>query len=122
MTDQSTRVVHVNDHVEGAVYIGRRNKRRSLDASPFANPFKIGKRYDGKPANRGEVLLMYADYLRSYPELMARVVELRGKPLACWCRRDGEPKTIDNVCHGDVLISILRSNTDDELRATGGAS
>ena len=38
----STRVVHVNDEIEGAVYIGRKNNRRGLAASPFANPFPIG--------------------------------------------------------------------------------
>ena len=118
----TTRVVHVNDHIEGAVYIGRRNKRRGLETSPFANPFKIGKYYDGKPANRSEVLLMFIEHLHEHPELMAQIPELRGKAIACWCRHEGEAKTIDNVCHGDVLISILAANTDDELRAMGDGS
>lgn len=37
-----TRVVHINDNVPGAVYIGRAMNRRGLAASPFANAYRIG--------------------------------------------------------------------------------
>jgi len=49
--------------------------------------------------------------------LLAQLPELRGKALACWCRHDGEERTPDNACHGDVLVDLLDRYTDDELRA-----
>lgn len=117
-----TRVVHVNDKVEGAVYIGRAMKRgkHQFDRSRFANPFRV------EIGGRAWAIEMYRNWvLGGVPgvELLARLPELRGKPLACWCRHDGEPKTDQNACHGDVLVELLDRYTDDELRAmTGGTS
>jgi len=109
-----TRVVHVNDHVRGAVYIGRAMPRQGLPASKWANPYKIGR--DG---TRGQVVLKYTEDLLigERRPLLAELPELRGKPLACWCRHDGEithPPT--NGCHGDTLLYLLSIHTDDELR------
>ena len=103
-----TRVVHVNDNVPGAIYIGRAVPRKGLKASVWANPYTIGK--DGA---RAEVINMYKWWLRDmktdasisfHLELQA----LAGKPLACWCRHDGEERTEGNACHGDVLIDLIR--------------
>lgn len=110
----SGRVVHVNDGVPEAVYIGRAAPRRRLPSSIWGNPFR--------EAVHGRLLAvqLYRDYLRSSLEgkpLLAHLPDLRGKPLACWCRRDGEQKTAANACHGDVLIELLETYTDDELRA-----
>jgi len=60
----------------------------------WGNPFKIG--VDG---TRSEVIQKFEDYVRSTPELLSDIEELRGKRLGCWCA----PKP----CHGDVLISLL---------------
>lgn len=111
----ATRVVHVNDAVEGAVYIGRRNNRRGLAASPFENPLPIG--HDPEHLQRKAVIDRYRKRILSSPELLRLLPELRGKPLACWCRHDGEAKTPANACHGDVLVELLERYTDDELRA-----
>lgn len=67
------------------VYIGRPSK--------WGNPFVIGK--DG---DRAEVLRKYEAWLRTRPELLAALPELRGKVLGCWCAP--EP------CHGDVLSRL----------------
>lgn len=110
----SARVVHVNDNIPGAVYIGRTNNRYRLAGSPFANPFRIGKYM-----SRAEAIEQYRLWLERrmafllYPKLPA----LRDKPLACWCRRDGEPRTEKNACHGDILAGLLERYTDDDLRA-----
>ncbi|MBX6723654.1 MAG: DUF4326 domain-containing protein, partial [Dactylosporangium sp.] len=40
----------------------------------------------------------YEAWLRTRPDLMARLPELRGRVLACWCA----PKP----CHGDVLARL----------------
>jgi hypothetical protein len=84
-----TRVVHCKKEPYD-VYIGR--------PSVWGNPFVIGK--DG---TRGEVIAKYREYLLSNPDLMARVPELEGKTLGCWC--SPEP------CHGDVLIEVLKLYT-----------
>ena len=101
-----TRVVHVNDNVPGAVYIGRAVPRRGLKASPWANPYRIGK--DG---NRAQVIKQYrADVgfkTKRSPLYFNALKELAGKPLACWCRHDGEERTEANACHGDVLVELI---------------
>ena len=45
-----------------------------------------------------------------------QVIACRDRPLACWCRHDGEARTPANACHGDVILGLLEANTDDELR------
>jgi hypothetical protein len=108
----SARVVHINDRIEGAVYIGRRNYRSRLPEHPLHNPYAITK-WQG----RAEVIAKFKWYLEMNRGLCRHLPELRGKPLACWCRHDGEEKTDANECHGDVLIEFLDRFTDDELRA-----
>ena len=70
---------------EGAVYIGR--------PSYWGNPFTIG--VDG---NRAQVIEKFRAQLLASPSLLARVPELRGKDLVCWCA--------PQACHGDVLLEI----------------
>jgi hypothetical protein len=67
------------------VYIGRPSK--------WGNPFVIGK--DG---NRDEVIAKYAEWIKTQPELMATLPELKDKVLGCWCR--------PYKCHGDVLTEL----------------
>lgn len=69
----------------GAVYVGR--------PSRWGNPFVIGK--DG---DRKEVLKKYRAWLMAQPALMARLSELRGKDLVCWCA--------PLECHADVLVEL----------------
>ena len=103
----STRVVHVNDNVPGAVYIGRANRWKGLRASKWANPYTIGK--DG---TRAEVIEKYRWLMSTVsPDGVMNLDayrEIAGKPLACWCRHDGEERTEDNACHGDVLIALIQ--------------
>jgi hypothetical protein len=67
------------------VYVGR--------PSFFGNPFMIGR--DG---NRAEVIEKYAIWLVSQPGVLARIKELRGKRLGCWCAPE--------ACHGDILSRL----------------
>jgi len=67
------------------VYIGRPSK--------WSNPFKIGK--DG---TRLEVIQKYREYIKTKPELLKSLPELKGKVLGCWCA--------PRVCHGDVLVEL----------------
>jgi hypothetical protein len=87
-----TKVVHKSCPHD--VYIGRPSK--------WGNPFQLG--VDG---TRAEVIAKYEAWLRSQPDLLRELYELRGKTLACWCK----PKP----CHGDVLVKLLNEQQTDRL-------
>lgn len=80
------KVVHCK-HEDYDVYIGRPSK--------WGNPFEIGK--DG---TRSEVIKKYEDWIKSQPELLNNLNDLKGKTLGCWCH----PKP----CHGDVLLQLIK--------------
>lgn len=62
-------------------------------ATPWGNPFVLDR--DG---HRATVIASYRDhYLPSRPDLLARLGELRGRALGCWCA--------PRACHADVLIA-----------------
>lgn len=84
-----TRVVHCKRKPYD-VYIGRPSK--------CGNPFKLHPGGD-----RDAVIGQYERWVRTQPDLMASLHELRGKTLGCWCA----PK----LCHGDVLARLA-----DEVR------
>jgi len=73
---------HTRGLPAGAVYIGR--------GSPWGNPFVIGR--DG---TRAEVIAKYEAWLDTQPQLLARLPELNGRGLVCFCF----PKS----CHGEGL-------------------
>lgn len=79
------------------VYIGRAVNYGgwSLPESKWANPFLM-KNFRN---DRELVLKLYRAYVRSKPELMASLPELRGQRLGCWCK--------PARCHGDVLVELL---------------
>ncbi|AIJ21168.1 DUF4326 domain-containing protein [Amycolatopsis methanolica] len=78
-------------------YIGHRGNRHSWPESDFANPFvKEGK------TDRAAMVRHYREYLDGRPDLLARLDELSGRVLGCWCAP--EP------CHGDVLLEHLEGD------------
>jgi len=113
-TPSTTKVIHVKDmpNYPDAVYIGRAMPRQGLKGSPFGNPFKSPR--DADPIGK------FHEYITNGTgrHLLARLPELRGKPLACWCVRDSDPPFGDEDdwrCHGDVLMDLLNDYSDDEL-------
>src|SRR5262245_13801425 len=78
----------------GAVYIGRQNRWRRLPRSPWANPYSTPRHGD-----RATVIAKFEAWLRGQPALLARLPELRGKRLVCWCAPE-------QPCHGDVLARL----------------
>lgn len=87
------RVVHVRDHVPGAVFIGR--------PGPFGNPFIIGRH-----GTRAEVIKLYRQMITRYTDTATSLREkvrreLAGKDLACFCA--------PLPCHGDVLLEIANT-------------
>jgi hypothetical protein len=113
------RVVHVHDAVPGAAYIGGAVRRSHLTSSPFGNPFPAAD------FGRSQAIERYYQYIRQRlavdPALVESFIALRGRPLSCWCRRDGEPRHPENLCHGDVLVDLLERCSDAELRAWAAA-
>ena len=81
------------------VYIGRGVPRSGLKASVWGNPFKLGK--DG---TREEIMAKFREWLPTQPELMARLPELKGKVLGCWCALE--------ACHGDILSEFANRGSD----------
>jgi hypothetical protein len=61
--------------------------------SIWGNPFRIGP--DG---TRHQVIQKYRAWILTQPHLLARLPELRGKVLGCWCA--------PQACHGDVLAEL----------------
>lgn len=108
-------VIHVSDMEKhpDAVYIGRAMPRQQLKASIWANPYKIGP-----DMSRGDAIRSYSNDLLLYEKrhLLKELPALRGKPLACWCRKAGERHIIGtNDCHGDVLAGFLNAYSDARL-------
>jgi hypothetical protein len=90
-------VVHKN---KGAydVYIGR--------GSIWGNPF-----INGKHGDRAAVIRLYEEYFESSPHLIARLPELLGKRIACFCA--------PLACHGHVLKRWAERLPEWVLRTTG---
>lgn len=93
---QPLRVVHCR-HDPYDIYIGR--------GSIWGNPFS------SKPSMHAvevvdspeEAVRLYRQWIRTQPQLLAKLPELRGKVLGCWCR---SPRRRNAPCHGDVLVEL----------------
>lgn len=85
------------------IYVGRNCYMGGwkLKGSPFANPFKIGKKTTEYPEGmtREDVIHEYKNYILSKPDLVDLLSTLKGKTLACWCK--------PNFCHADVLKELI---------------
>src|SRR4051812_12094851 len=83
-------------HVPGdSTYIGRGSK--------WGNPFVLGR--DG---TREEVVNAYYEYLKTRPDLLLALDELRGKDLLCFCA----PK----LCHGDILLVLATMSIEERAQ------
>lgn len=101
-----TRVVHLRKEPFD-IYIGR--SFAEFGESVWHNPFHVGP--DG---NRKEVLAKYREYLLSSPELLARLPELKGKTLGCWCKpKKGFQGKV--MCHGQVLAALTDGIKEEEV-------
>ncbi len=76
------------------MYMGRENVWRNLPGSKWANPF-----FMKNESMRDEVCVKYKEYVRSRPDLVAALPELKNKTLACWCF----PKR----CHVMSLVELM---------------
>lgn len=93
----SGKVVHFKkEHAD--VYIGRPTK--------WGNPFshREGTLAKYKTETREEAVEAYRTWIKTQPELMAALPELKGKILGCWCS--------PQACHGDVLLELANEDTE----------
>lgn len=93
---ERTRVGHCKiDRCD--VYIGR--------PSPWGNPFshKEGTKAEFVVGSVEEAVASYEAWIKTQPQLIARLPELQGKLLGCWCKTPRKP---DAPCHGDVLARL----------------
>ncbi|MGW4843119.1 DUF4326 domain-containing protein [Nocardia brasiliensis] len=100
MSTKPTEVVNLKGHRDDpeyadVIYVGRAMHRGGwhLDASPFASPYRPG--VDG---TRAEVIEKYRAWLVEQPDLMARLAELAGRRLGCWCA--------PLPCHAQILAAL----------------
>lgn len=76
------------------VYIGHRT-RNGWPETDWANPFSTEMKHG---ATRNEVIRRFEQNLLARTDLLARLGELRGRALGCWCWPES--------CHGDVLAAL----------------
>lgn len=95
LNGKSTDFVDVHDGP--AIYIGRENSHYDLERSPLANPYPVSEHA------RKDSLLKYTDTLieavQESEEMQDAVLDLYGKPIACWC--------LPKLCHGHVISLYL---------------
>lgn len=85
-----TKVVHCKKEPYD-VYIGRPSK--------WGNPFSHKALPNAvKCPTREDAVKSYREWLLSQPELLARLPELKGKVLGCWCA--------PQLCHGHILAEL----------------
>lgn len=83
------------------VYVGR--------PSVWANPYtRIGTRSAYPVVYVADPIRAYEEYLLANPELLARLPELKGKVLGCFCVRlhEPRPKPGKERCHAQVLARL----------------
>lgn len=90
------------------VYIGRAGRGQR---GYFGNPHSVGYcRICNCRHNRNESIEAYKEYffdrLHNDPEFKARVLDLRGKKLGCFCK----PK----ACHGIVIANYVNDQEGSE--------
>lgn len=84
------------------VYIGR----PSIWGNPFTHIVDRQTKAEFIVATREEAISRYRDYIEKSPQLLLRLIELKGKVLGCWCS--------PLPCHGDVLLELINKYYPDE--------
>jgi predicted nucleic acid-binding Zn ribbon protein len=101
----TTKVINIKSGEPYDVYIGHRMKRGryNLEDSPWRNPHNRKYR-EGLITAHESVGLFLHDLLMGRlddPNQIAKLPEVRGKILACWCK--------PGPCHGDVLARLAEA-------------
>ena len=94
-------VVNLKNSEAYDVYIGRGDK--------WGNPFssKDTSLAKFKVDSREEAIKKHREWIKTQPELMASLHELKGKVLGCFCK----PKK----CHGDTIAEMVNELDQPDL-------
>lgn len=95
-------VYNVNLNDPDVVYIGRAQKNPShpkMATGFWGNPFS---KTDPAVGTKERAIELFRDWIVQQPDKMARLEELRGKRIVCWCKKQGH-----EGCHGDVYVELL---------------
>lgn len=104
----TTKVINRRTRAIYDIYVGR--------PSPWGNPFAVMRGRKG-PINDqqtlaevyvktlSEALRKYEEWLLEAPGRIAKVRDLRGKTLACWCVNDLTGKE-PIICHAQILARV----------------
>ncbi len=76
--------------------------RSTIWGNPYSH--KEGTLAKFKVKTRKESIEKYREYILDNPELLAKLHELRGKILGCWCKNSDPRKS--KACHGDILVDL----------------
>lgn len=89
---EKTKVVNKFHKVPYDVYIGR--------GSIYGNPFshKEGTKATFIVGSREEAVAAYKEWVKTQPEILAKIPSLKGKTLCCFCA--------PLACHGDILAEL----------------
>lgn len=79
------------------VYIGR----PSIWGNPFSHKPDTSAKF--KTNTVEEAVSNYEDWIKTQPQLLEKLGDLKGKVLACWCKTKSNP---NKPCHGDVLLRL----------------
>ena len=107
MTETIVNLHKINNVAEyirlpNVVYIGRKHESIPDDVNTdFGNPFN----HDGSCTREGREICKqkYREYIEDKPHLKARIKDLSGQTLACWCTP--EP------CHAEILLQLMHENS-----------
>ena len=95
MTTPKVINIKANPYSGSYVYIGR--------PSRWGNPFshKDGTLAQFRVDTIEEAVESYREWIKTQPELLAALPELKGKILGCFCK--------PGPCHGDILLELANS-------------
>ncbi len=84
------------------VYVGRAMPRQGWRGSIWGNPFRVSR----EAGTATQAVESFRGWLDSQASMRARISELRGKTLGCWCCdwNPGEP--VVTRCHAIVLAQM----------------
>lgn len=91
----SAKLVNLKTGARCDIYIGR----PSDWGNPYSHEGNTLAKY--KVKTRQEAVEKYEEYILSRPDLLARIKELEGRVLGCWC--------VPALCHGHVLLRLINA-------------
>jgi hypothetical protein len=99
----TTTVVNIHHyHARHDIYIGRGHG--SIWGNPWSHmPDTLA---DFKVATREEAIAKYEEWIQTQPELMSKLIRLKGKVLGCYCK--------PAKCHGDILARMADALPEPE--------